>query len=189
VLRLIFVIGLLVFVVPVLLGGLFVALAVKGDPGACGGGRSVQFNPTLAQDYEERWLALNAQLTTGQPASFTVTDGEATSQARLFLGEMGAPIKGVRVCFVSGGADVNGRLSPPIGPELAVRVHGSVDVSGRHPRARIDSVRIGALPSFVARPFLGLVARVIDEQTNRIELDHRISVQLADGQAVISGQP
>ena len=120
---------------------------------------------------------------------FTVTDSEATSQTRLFLAETGAPISDVRVCFVPGGSDVNGTLSPPIGPELRVRVRGSVDVSGRHPRASIDSVRIGALPSFVARPFLGLVSRLIDEQTNQIELDHRISVQLLDGQAVISGQP
>jgi len=189
VLRLLFLIPFLLFVVPLLLAGLFVLLAVEGSPGACGGGRNLQIDPALAQTYEDRWLALNAQLTTGRPASFTVTDSEATSQARLFLAETDAPISGVRVCFVPGGSDVNGTISPPFGPDLSVRVRGSVDLNGRHPRASIDSVRIGALPSFVARPFLGLVSRLIDEQANQIELDHRISVQLTDGQAVISGQP
>jgi hypothetical protein len=189
VLRLIFLIPVLLFVVPLLLAGLFVLLAVEGSPGACGGGRTLRIDPALAQSYQERWFALDARLTMGQPASFTVTDSEATSQTRLFLAETGAPISDVRVCFVPGGSDVNGTLSPPFGPDLAVRVRGSVDLSGRHPRASIDSIRIGALPAFVARPFLGLVSRLIDEQTNQIDLDHRISVQLSDGQAVISGQP
>ena len=188
-LRLIVLIPFLFFVAPILLAGLIVVLAVEGNPGDCGGGRDLRIDPALAQTYEDRWVALNAQLMTGRPASFTVTDSEATSQARLFLAETGAPISDVRVCFVPGGSDVNGTLSPPFGPDLDLRVRGSVDLNGRHPRASVDSVRVGALPSFVTRPFLGLVSRVIDEQTNQIELDHRINVQLTDGQAVISGQP
>ncbi len=188
-LRLIVLLPFLFFIAPILLAGLVVLLAIEGDPGDCGGGRDLRIDPDLAQTYQDRWFALNAQLLTGRPASFTVTDSEATSQTRLFLAETGAPINDVRVCFVPGGGDVNGTLSPPVGPDLAVRVRGSVDLSGRHPRVSIDSVRVGALPSFVARPFLGLVSRLIEEQTNQIDLDHRISLQLTDGQAVISGQP
>ncbi len=188
-LRLILLLPIVLVVVPVLLLGLGAFLLVAGSPGECGGGRPVTFDAALANDYEQRWLALNSQLTTGRPASFAVTDSEATSQSRLFLAESGAPIRDVRVCFVTGAADANGTISPPIGPDIAVRVKGSVDLSGQHPRARIDSIRIGGLPGFVARPFLGPIERLIDDQAAQIALDHRISVELTDGQAVISGQP
>ena len=187
--RLIILIPVLLVVVPLLLLGLGVLLVVAGSPGECGGGRPVTFDAALANDYELRWLALNEQLTTGRPASFTVTDSEATSQSRLFLAEAGAPIRDARVCFVKGAADANGTISPPIGPDIAVRVKGSVDLSGQQPRARIDSIRIGGLPGFVARPFLGPIERLIDDQAGQIALDHRISVQLTDGRAVISGEP
>lgn len=188
-LRLILLAPVFLVVLPVLLLGLGVLLAVAGSPGECGGGRDLTFDPQLASDYEQRWLALNAQLMTGRPASFTVSDSEATSQSRIFLAETGAPIRDVRVCFVTDAADANGTISPPIGPDIAVRVKGSVDLSEQHPRARIDSIRIGGLPGFIARPFLGPIEGLIDDQANQIELDHRITVQLSDGQAVILGQP
>jgi len=188
-LRLLILLPLLLFVTPFLLASLFLLLAFKGDPGDCGGGRNLRVDAALAQSYQQRWLDLNAQLTSGQPASFTVTDSEATSRTREFLAQTDAPVSGVRVCFVPGGSDINGKISTPFGPAVDVRVKGSVDLSGRHPRASVDSIRVGALPSFVTRPFRGLVTRIIDQQTDQIELDHRITVQLLDGQAVISGQP
>lgn len=188
-LRLIFLIPVLVVVLPLLLLGLGVLLAVAGSPGNCGGGRDLTFDQQLANDYEQRWIALNARLTSGQPASFSVTDSEATSRSRLFLAEAGAPIRDVRVCFVTGAADANGTISPPFGPDIAVRVKGSADLSGQHPRAHIDSLRIGGLPSFITRPFFGPIERLVDDQVDQIVLDHRIGVQFADGQAVISGQP
>jgi len=187
--RLIFILPLALFVVPLLVLGLGVLLAVAGSPGQCGGGRPLQVDPSLANDYQQQWLALNEQLTTGRPASFTASDGEATSQSRIYLAEAGAPIRDVRVCFVPGAADANGTISPPVGPDIAVRVKGSVDLTGLHPRAHIDSVRIGGLPGFIARPFLGPIEHLIDDQAQSIVLDHRITFQLADGQAVISGQP
>ena len=179
----------LIVVAPVLLLGLVVLLAVAGSPGKCGGGRDLTIDPQLAGDYERRWLELNAQLTSGRPASFIVSDSEATSQSRLFLAEAGAPIRDVRVCFVPGAADANGTIAPPIGPDIAVRVKGNVDLSGEHPRARIDSIRIGGLPGFIARPFLGSVERLIDDQAEQIVLDHRITVQLSEGKVVIIGLP
>ena len=188
-LRLILLMPVLVVFVPLLLVALGVLLVVAGSPGKCGGGRDLTFDPQLALDYEQRWLELNAQLASGRPASFTVSDSEATSQSRLFLAETGAPIRDVRVCFVNGAADANGTISPPIGPDIAVRVKGSVDFSGPHPRAHIDSIRIGGLPGFIARPFLGPMGRLIDDQADQIVLGHRIDVELADGQAVISGRP
>ncbi len=188
-LRLFCLLPFLLFLAPFLLAGLFLLLTFKGSPGQCGGGRSLQVNPALAQSYDQRWLALNAQLTSGQSASFAVTDSEATSRTREFLAQTDAPVSDVRVCFEPGRGNVSGKVSTPFGPDVDVRVKGSVDLSGRHPTAKLDSIEVGALPSFVMRPFRGLVTRIIDKQTDQIELDHRISVQLTGGQAVISGQP
>lgn len=187
--RLIFIIPIALFVVPLLLVGLGVLLAVAGSPGKCGGGRALQADPSLADAYQQQWFALNAQLAAGHPASFRVSDSEATSQSRVYLAEADAPIRDVRICFVPGAADANGTISPPIGPNIAVRVKGSVDLSGEHPRTRIDSLRIGGLPGFVTHPFLGPMERLINDQANQIVLDHRISVQISDGQATIIGQP
>lgn len=182
-----FVIALLL--TPVVLFVAALLLVFKASPGDCGDGRPLQADASLSAAYDERWRAFNAQLTSGQPASVTVSDSEATSRARQFLLHTGAPVRSLRLCFVPAGGDVNATLDTPFGADVDVRVKGSVDVSGRHPKAQIDSIEIGGMPSFVTRPFRGLVTRIIDEQTNQIELDHRLTVDVRDGQAVITGAP
>ncbi|MDP9237057.1 MAG: hypothetical protein M3P30_06610 [Chloroflexota bacterium] len=177
------------FVLPTLLVAVALLLAFKGSPGECSAGRQVITSAALSQSYEQHWLQFQAQLTSGRPASLTVNDSEATSRTQDFLATTGAPVHDVRLCFVPGGADVNGTISTPFGANIDVRLKGSADLSGQHPRANIDSIKIGGLPSFVTRPFTGLVTRMVDDQTNRVELDHRLSVQIAEGQAEISGEP
>jgi hypothetical protein len=188
-LRAIVLIPLLIFVLPVVLFGVALVVAFKGSPGDCGGGRTVVASSALAQSYEQRWLQFQGQLTSGRPASLTVSESEATSRTQEFLATSGAPVHNVRLCFVPGGADVNGTISPPVGPDIDVRIKGSADLSGRNPRAIIDSIQIGGLPSFVTRPFTGLVTRIVDEQSGRVELDHRLSLQITDGSAEIAGTP
>ncbi len=181
--------ALLLLGLPLVLAAIILLLAYGGSPGRCGAGRAVVVSPALSQSYEQRWLDFNAQLTSGRPSSLTVSDSEATSRARDFLATANAPVSALRLCFVPGGGDANGTISPPFGPGIDVRVKAAMDLSGRHPATKIDSIQIGALPSFLARPFRGLVTRLIDEQTNNIELDHRLSLQISDGQARIDGQP
>lgn len=188
-LRAIFLVPFLLFVLPIVLVAIALLLAFKDSPGECGAGRQVITNSALSQSYEQRWLQFQAQLTSGRPASLTVTDSEATSRTQDFLTTNDAPVHNVRLCFVPGGADVNGTISAPFGPDIDVRLKGNADLGGRHPRANIDSIKIGGLPSFVTRPFTGLVTRIVDDQANRVELDHRLSVQTAEGNAEISGQP
>jgi hypothetical protein len=188
-LRAIFLIPMLLFVLPIVLITAALLLAFKGSPGECGAGREVISSPALSQSYEQRWLQFQATLTSGRPASMTVTDSEATSRTQEFLATADAPVHNVRLCFVPGGADVNGTVSAPFGPSIDVRLKGSADLSGQHPRANIDSIKIGGLPSFVTRPFTGLVTRIVDDQTGRVELDHRLSVQMTEGRAEINGQP
>lgn len=164
-------------------------LAFRGSPGDCGGGRQITSSPALAQSYEQRWLEFNAQLIQGRPATLTVSDSDATSRTQAFLAASDGPVHNVRLCFVISGADVNGTISPPFGPDIRVRAKGGVDLSGSHPRATIESIQIGGLPSFVVRPFRGLVTRIIDHQADSIELDHRLTIETSDGQVVITGQP
>ena len=182
-----FVIALLL--TPIALFVVATLLVFKTSPGACGSGRPLQADTALSAAYDARWRAFNSQLLSGQPASLTVSDSEATSRARQFLVQTGAPVRDLRLCFVPGGGDVNATLDTPFGADVDVRVKGRVDVSGRHPKTQIDAIEIGGMPSFVTRPFRGLVTRIIDDQTNQIELDHRLSVDVRDGQAVISGTP
>lgn len=172
---------------------LFVAmvalLAFQGSPGLCGAGRDIRVSPTLAQSYEERWLQFNTTLTSGRRATLNVTDSEATSQAEDFLATSNAPLRDVRLCFVPGGGDANATVSTPLGRDIRVRLKGNVDLSGRYPRAQISSVQIGALPAFVTRPVRGIVTRIIDDQGERIELDHRLSVEVHEGEVTITGEP
>jgi hypothetical protein len=185
-LRLFCLLPFLLFLAPFLLAGLFLLLTFKGSPGQCGGGRSLQVDPALAQSYDQRWLALNAQLTSGQPASFAVTDSEATSRTREFLAQTDAPVSDVRVCFEPGRGDISGKVSTPFGPtSTCASKAASIKAAATSDEDR--PIQVGALPSFVMRPFRGLVTRIIDSRRS-IELDHRISAA-GGGQAVISGQP
>lgn len=179
---------LLIVVAPVVLvAGAALAL-FAGSPGSCGGGRAITFDPALAFAYDDRWLAFNTELLYGNPATLTITDSEATSRARFFI-DAAAPIDDVRICFVDGGGDVNATLDTPVGPDIDVRVKGTADLTGAHPRADIDSIRLGALPSFVTRPFHGTIERIADDQLERITLDYRLAVDVREGQATITGTP
>jgi len=189
VLRLLLLLPLIMFVAPIIIVGGALLLTFKGSPGQCGGSRPLGADPSLAQSFQQRWSAFEAQLNAGQPATFGVTDDEATSRLRQFLGQTDAPVSDVRLCFVQGGGDVSGRISSPVGGSVAVRVRGGVDLSGAHPKTRIDSIRIGGLPSFATAPFRGLVTRIIDHESDQVALDHSVDVRLEDGRVTFSGRP
>ena len=161
----------------------------KGSPGQCGGGRAIDADPALAIAYQARWAAFNQRLLSGLPASITVTEDEATARSRLFLALQDAPVNDVRVCFSDGEGDVNGTISTPFGPDVAVRIKGTVDLTKASPDAKITSMRIGAVPRFVTRPFEGLVSRIVEDQTEQIVLFNDMDVEVRDGEATITGQP
>lgn len=188
-LRLIFMIPALLVLAPLIAVVGSSLLVFNGSPGACGGGRPINAEPQLAFAYDQRWLAFNAQLINGLPATLNVTEGEATSRADLFLAQSNAPIDDLRVCMVDGGGDINGKIDTPLGFDIEVRVKGSADLSGIHPAASIDSIRIGAMPAVVTRPFHGLVSSIIDNEMERITLDHRLEVDIREGETTITGTP
>lgn len=188
-LRLIFLLPTLVVVLPLPAVVVGLLLVFKGSPGECGGSRDLLIDAGLAQAYQQRWVDFQSQLALGQPATLVVNDSEATSRARAFLNDADAPVDDFRLCLVPGGADTNAKISTPFGPDVAVRVKGGADLAGQHPRARVDSIKIGAMPSFVTRPFRGLVTRIIDDQMERIFLDHRLTLEVRDGEVLIHGEP
>ncbi len=188
-LRLIFMIPALIVLAPLVIIVVSSLLVFSGSPGTCGGGRQINADPQLAFAYDQRWIAFNAQLINGLPATLNVTEDEATSRADLFLAQSNAPIDDLRVCMVDGGGDINGKIDTPLGPDIEVRVKGSADLSGRHPDANIDSIRIGSMPAVVTRPFHGLVSRIIDNEMERIELDHRLDVNIRERETTITGTP
>lgn len=179
----------LVLVAPFALITAALLLAFRGSPGECGGGREIAVDPALAFAYDERWLAFNQTLTAGLPARLVVREDEATSRAREFLASSSAPVEDVRVCFVDGRGDINGTLTTPFGGDVAVRIKGNATLEGRHPTADIDAIQVGGLPSFVTRPFHGLVSRIVDNEMERIELDYRMGVEVRDGDVLITGTP
>ncbi|HYM15128.1 MAG TPA: hypothetical protein VEZ14_06180 [Dehalococcoidia bacterium] len=177
----------IIVIAPLVIIGTALLLTFQGSPGACGNGRPLAANASLADQYSQQWTAFERQLSAGRAATLTVSDDEATARLRQFLSGNRAPVKNARLCFVNGGAEVSGDISAPFGGDVAVRVRGSVDLSGAHPQTHIDSIRIGGLPSFVTGPFRGLVTRIIDHQSRQVTLDHSVAVQLSDGKATLSG--
>jgi hypothetical protein len=188
VLRLFCLLPFIIFVTPFVLVAVALLLTFKGSPGQCGSG-ALQANASLADQYQQQWAAFEQQLTTGRPATLSVSDEEATARLRQFLDTNDAPVQDARLCFTNGGADVSGKISSPMGWDVAVRVRGSVDLSGAHPKTHIDSIRIGGMPSFVTRPFTGLVTRIIDHESDQVTLDHSVGVRLTSGTATLSGSP
>lgn len=174
---------------PVVLVVAFALALFRGSPGACGGGRGLNTDPALAAAYDERWGAFNDQILRGLPASIAVSEDEATAKSRIFLALTGAPIDDVRICFNEGGGDVNGTLSTPFGGDIAVRLRGTVDMTKATPDAKLTSVRIGALPGFVTKPFDRLISRVVDDQLEQIILFHDMTAEIHEGEAVITGRP
>jgi hypothetical protein len=186
VLRFCALVPLIMFVVPIVIVGGALLLTFKGSPGQCGGGRPLGTDPSLAQSFQQRWSAFDTQLNAGQPATFSVSDDEATARLRQFLGQTDAPVSDVRLCFVQGGGDVSGHISSPVGGSVTVRVRGGVDLSGAHPKTHIDSIRIGGLPAFATAPFRGLVTRIIDHQSDQVRLDQAANVRFEDGRVTFS---
>ncbi len=180
---------LIIVITPFVLVAVALLLTFKGSPGHCGGGETLQANTSLADQYQQQWAAFEQQISAGRPATLAVSDAEATARLRQFLDANDAPVHDARLCFTDGGADVSGNLSSPMGWDVAVRVRGSVDLSGPHPKTHIDSIRIGGMPSFVTRPFTSMVTRIIDHEADQVVLDHSVDVRLTDGTATLSGTP
>ena len=84
----------------------------------------------------------------------------------------------------------SGKIDTPFfGRKVSVSVRGTVDLSGGQPEAEVTDIKIGGAPGFLSGLIEGFVGSLIDDQLEDIELEHRYSLDLADGIATVGGQP
>lgn len=166
-------------------------LAVVGSPGSCGlGDGETAVEPLLAASFQTKWDQLNATLDAGQTSTITIDERETTARARLWVEEHQAPVQNLLICFDLGGGAASGKVDIPFFPgDVDVLVRGTVDLTGEHPQADIESIEIGGLPGPLTRLVRRFVNRVIDEETEQVDLRHDYGLSFGEGTATISGQP
>jgi hypothetical protein len=172
-------------VVTLLALGVF--LALSGEPEPCVD-RSVDAARGAGADLRENWAAAAGSLLAGQPARVNVTEAQATAIAAVYLEERGVDVNDFRVYFCPGGmAEATGRVAR-LGVTSNVLLRGRLDFDGERHRIDIDSVRIGNVPSFLAKPVVELLVDENDVRT--LPLTENITdIEYGDGIAVVTIEP
>jgi len=187
------------------------ALAATGDVGDPNGCRSdvadaagqhevrgVDSDPTIADAWQAKWDAFDAQLDAGQSATVSFTESETTSRAQRYLDAKDAPVKNLRVCFHEGVAEATGNVDLPILADLPgigdslntnVRARGTIDFSGTKPRIVISEIEAGNLPTEAAERLKGRIEGVINDRLNDLLLQHKHEAKFSEGSVDISGTP
>lgn len=189
-------------------GGLFVVWYVLGGGGGGGDGgcrsadasapaRQVTSTETLAQQWQQRWEALQTLLASGQAGLITFDESEVTSRANQFLRERDAPVKDVVVCFHEGSAEAWAKADVPVLSDVPliggvfeahVRVAGTV-VTIRPPlRIVIQEIDAGRLPGAATD---ALRDRLQDAVNSRLEgqtLDYPYAVRFSEGRVTLEPQ-
>jgi len=169
---------------------LTVVAAFAGSPGECDSGdREVDITASLAQQLQGKLDAMDDELDGGQASSFTFDESEATSRGVEFLEENNAPIDDLKVCFSTEGPSASGTLDAVLGLNVKVKVSGNVDLSGEHPRITDLDIDVGSVPGFITGGFEGIVKDVINDQMDKIDIEHDLTVTFGEGTATLSGQP
>ncbi len=166
-------------------------LATIGSPGSCESEqRPIASSPELASAFQAKWDQLNATLDAGQVSTAVFDESEATSRARLWVTEHDVPVSDLFVCFTIEGGSASGKVDVPFFPgDVDVRVRGTLDLTGEHPKADIENIDVGGLPGPLNDLAERFVDELIDDQTKQIELRHDYGLSFTDGTLTISGQP
>ena len=187
------------------------ALAATGDVSVSEGCRSDVANAAgqyevrglnsegaLADAWQAKWQAFDAQLDAGQPATVSFTESEATSRAQRFLDSKEAPLKDLKLCFHEGTTEATGNFDLPILADLPgigdsldsnVRARGTMDFSGANPRIVITEIEAGNLPADAAERLKGRIEGVINDCLDDLLPQHKLSAKLTEGAIEISGTP
>jgi hypothetical protein len=160
--------------------------------------RGVNSEGALADAWQTKWQAFDAQLDAGQPATVSFTESEATSRAQRFLDSKESPVKNLKICFHEGAAEATGNVGLPILADLPgigdsldsnVRARGTIDFSGTNPRIAITEIEAGNLPAEAAERLKGRIEGVINDRLDDLLLQHKLSAKLTEGSIEISGTP
>ena len=160
--------------------------------------RGVNSEGALADAWQAKWQAFDAQLDAGQPATVSFTESEATSRAQRFLDSKEAPMTDLKLCFHEGTAEATGNVDLPILADLPgigdsldsnVRARGTMDFSGANPRIVITEIEAGNLPAEAAERLKGRIEGVINDRLDDLLLQHKLSAKFTEGAIEISGTP
>ena len=165
------------------------ALAVTGGPSACTPGDGpITVDAANSTSFQQKWDALNATLDSGAAGSTTFSESELSSRADTYLRKHDAGFNHPRVCVHNGSGEASATFSF-LGFDMKVKVKGTVDLTGRHPKAKAQHVDVGNIPGFLTGPAQKVVNRAIDSALGDVDLHHRYTATLTAGQSDVSGTP
>ena len=177
------------FLLMLVFAGVLVALAATGGPGSCTpGGGPTTIDASNAAAFRGKWDVLSTALDGGAPANATFTESEISSRANEYLKQKNAPLENPHVCLHNGKGEATATFSF-FGFNAKLKLAGTMQLNGKHPQAKIDSIEIGSIPSFLTSPAERFVNGALDDVLNGVNLDHKYAPTLTDGQAAIAGTP
>jgi hypothetical protein len=176
---------LLAVVFVVLIG----VLATRGGPGACSpGGGPVTVDAANSDAFQRKWDAFNAVLDGKAPASVALNESELTSRAKTYLDKHDVGFHDPRICLHNGYGEGSATFSL-LGTDVKLKIKGTMDLAGAHPKAHVDSMQIGRVPGWLTAPAERIVNRALDSALNDLKLDHRYTPVLTEGNVALSGTP
>lgn len=178
-----------VMVLFLLFATLLVGLAATGGPDNCtpGGGPTTVDNAN-STSFIAKWTGLSAALNGGASSNAVFTESEISSRADQFLKEKDAPLKDPRVCLHDGYGEATATFAF-MGFDAKLKIKGAMKLDGTHPEAKIDSITIGSIPGFLTAPAERFVNSALDDVLNDVDLDHKYTPTITDGQVALAGTP
>ena len=184
------VLGFIVLATPIAAVAFFF-VAIAGSPGTCEDEeRPITTSLRLAATFQDKLDDLEATLDIGQSASATFTESEVTSRADLWLKDHDAPIEEILICFGDGTASASAKIDIPFVPgDIDVLARGTLNLTGSVAEADVQDLEVGGLPGLLTDLVEDFVNKVIEDQTEDLNLDHTYTLLFTEGQVTISGTP
>jgi hypothetical protein len=186
------------------LGGLFVVWYLLGggsgadgchSPDGSAPARQVTSTEALAQQWQQRWEALQTLLASGQAGLIAFDESEVTSRANQFLREKDAPVRDVLVCFHEGSAEAWAKADIPVLSDVPViggvfeghvRIAGAADLSGPNPHIEILEIDAGRLPGVATDALRDRLQDAVNSRLESQTLDYPYAVAFSEGQVTLT---
>lgn len=176
-------------IVAVLFGAVTMALMATGGPEPCEpGGDDIVINQGNSDAFQAKWDGFEFSLDNGANASVTFTESEISSRAEAWVNEEDAPFENIRVCLHEDAGEGSGTVKV-FGMGVEVLVKGTLDLSGDQPEATIEDIEVGNVPGFMMRPVEEIVEHAIEDGMADLEIEHDLTIDINEGEVVISGTP
>jgi hypothetical protein len=150
--------------------------------------RTVFVDPGLGTLTEAQLDGFEDTLDRGQTTSLSLNESEVTSAVLTFAGT--DRIRDVTVCFFGDGeAEARLMLDIPGLPDRVVKIRGSVDLSGEHPRVKLSDADLGGLGLLMSLGAQGAIEDVINGVLDDLSLQHTYVASISEGRLVLTGRP